>query len=237
MNVLVVEDDKEICEALKVVLEPEGFNVQFVYNGLNALTAFEQQSPDVILLDWMLPGLDGLEVCNRIRATPQGSAPYILMLTARSQEIDKVIALSTGADDYIVKPFSSMELVARIRAVVRRSQRQGSSASQTNMLKSEHFTVDLDSHTAQQDGQELSLTTLEFSLLSTFLTHLNRVWTREQLIGRLWGDDFFGDERAVDNHIARLRKKIEENPAQPQYLVTVVGVGYKFVDTKAHGET
>jgi DNA-binding response OmpR family regulator len=236
MDVLVVEDDKEICEALQIVLAPEGFNVRFAYNGLSALAAFEQQCPDVILLDWMLPGLDGIEVCNRIRATPQGSAPYILMLTARDQDIDKVIGLSTGADDYIVKPFSPIELIARIRAVVRRSQRQGSVAP-ANILKSEHFTVDLDSHTAQQDGQALNLTTLEFSLLSTFMTQLNRVWTREQLIGRLWGDDFFGDERAVDNHIARLRKKIEENPAQPQYLVTVVGVGYKFVDTKAHGET
>jgi DNA-binding response OmpR family regulator len=236
MDLLIVEDDKEICEALKVVLEPEGFNVQFAYNGLSALAAFEQQCPDVILLDWMLPGLDGIEVCNRIRATPQGSAPYILMLTARDQEIDKVIGLSTGADDYIVKPFSPMELIARIRAVARRSLRKGS-ASPVNTLKSEHFAVDLDSHTAQQDDQTLSLTTLEFSLLATFLSHLNRVWTREQLIGNLWGDDFYGDERAVDNHIARLRKKIEDNPAQPQYLVTVVGVGYKFVDAKAHGET
>ncbi len=236
MNVLVVEDDKEICEALKVVLEPQGFNVQFAYNGLSALAAFEQQGPDVILLDWMLPGLDGIEVCNRIRATPQGNAPYILMLTARDQEIDKVIGLSTGADDYIVKPFSPMELIARIRAVARRSQRQGS-ASPANILRSEHFTVDLDSHTAQQNNQELSLTTLEFSLLSTFLPQLNRVWTREQLIARLWGDDFYGDERVVDNHIARLRKKIEDNPAQPQYLVTVVGVGYKFVDAKTNGET
>jgi two-component system OmpR family response regulator len=236
MDVLVVEDDKDICEALKVVLEPEGFTVQFAYNGLSALAAFEQHPPDVILLDWMLPGLDGIEVCNRIRATPNGSAPYILMLTARDQEIDKVIGLSTGADDYIVKPFSPMELIARIRAVARRSQRQGS-ASPANILKSEHFTVDLDSHTAQQDNQELSLTTLEFSLLSTFLSQLNRVWTREQLIRNLWGDDFYGDERAVDNHIARLRKKIEDNPAQPQYLVTVVGVGYKFVDTKANGQT
>jgi DNA-binding response OmpR family regulator len=236
MNVLVVEDDKEICEALRVVLEPEGFDVHFAYNGLSALTAFEQHGPDVILLDWMLPGLDGIEVCNRIRATPQGSAPYILMLTARDQEIDKVIGLSTGADDYIVKPFSAMELIARIRAVVRRSQRQGS-ASPSNILRSEHFMVDLDSHTAQQDNQELSLTTLEFSLLSTFLSQLNRVWTREQLIRNLWGDDFYGDERAVDNHIARLRKKIEDNPAQPQYLVTVVGVGYKFMDAKTNGQT
>jgi DNA-binding response OmpR family regulator len=235
MDVLVVEDDKEICEALRVVLEPEGFKVNFAYNGLSALAAFEQQGSDVILLDWMLPGLDGLEVCNRIRAMPKGSAPYILMLTARDQEINKVIGLSTGADDYIVKPFSPMELVARIRAVVRRSQRQGH-ASPSNIVSSEHFTVDLDSHIAQQDHQELSLTTLEFSLLSTFLSQLNRVWTREQLIGRLWGDDFYGDERAVDNHIARLRKKIEENPAQPQYLVTVVGVGYKFMDAKTNGQ-
>jgi DNA-binding response OmpR family regulator len=232
MDLLVVEDNKEICEALKLVLEPEGFNVRFAYDGLSAIDAFVQQCPDVILLDWMLPGLDGIEVCNRIRATPQGSSPYILMLTGRMQKVDIVIALSTGADDYIVKPFSPLELIARIRAVARRSLDKGSVAS-ANIFNSEHFMVDLDSHTARQDDEELSLTILEFSLLSTFLTHLNRVWTREQLISRLWGDDFCGDARAVDNHIARLRKKIEENPTQPKYLVTVLGVGYKFMDAKA----
>ncbi|WP_218082183.1 response regulator transcription factor [Anthocerotibacter panamensis] len=229
MNILVIEDDEEIRELLATVLIKEGFSVRFAHNGLAGIKAFQEAAPEVLILDWMLPGLDGLEVCQRIRATPQGNAPYILMLTARDQEVDKIIGLSTGVDDYMVKPFSPRELVARIRALLRRSQRQG---GKFQGLQSSHFTVDMESRTAHCGDQPLDLTTLEFNLLATFLGQLNRVWTREQLISRLWGDDFFGDERVVDTHVARLRKKIEENPAQPRYLQTVTGVGYKFVDGK-----
>ena len=180
----------------------------------------------------MLPGLDGLEVCARIRQKPGQKDPYILMLTAKGEEIDRIIGLSTGADDYLVKPFSPQELVARIRALLRRSLRHG---GQSLVYKTAHFTVDVDQRTAQrQTPQELpellDLTTLEFNLLATFISQPGRVWNRTQLIDKLWGDDFFGDERVVDTHVARLRKKIELDASNPTFVKTVIGVGYKFED-------
>lgn len=196
------------------------------------MDAFLEQQPDLIILDLMLPGLDGLEVCARIRQKPGTKDPYILMLTARGEEIDRVIGLSTGADDYLVKPFSPRELVARVRALLRRSLRQ---AGQHQVYRTKHFTLDVDQRTAmrhitQLQAETLDLTTLEFNLLTTFISQPNRVWNRTQLIDKLWGDDFFGDERVVDTHIARLRKKIELDPANPTFIKTVVGVGYKFED-------
>jgi DNA-binding response OmpR family regulator len=232
MDILVIEDDETVGKLLEVVLKQEGFAARFAKNGLTGLKAFEEACPDVILLDWMLPGLDGLEVCQRIRSLPDGNRPYIMMLTSRDDETDKVIGLSTGADDYLSKPFSPRELVARIRALVRRSQREEAKTA-THILKSGHFSVDLDGRIAQKGEEALVLTALELDLLATFVTQPNRVWTRDQLINRLWGDDFFGDERVVDTHVARLRKKIEEDPARPEYLRTVIGVGYKFVDSVA----
>jgi two-component system OmpR family response regulator len=185
-----------------------------------------------VILDLMIPGLDGLEVCARIRQKPGAKDPYILMLTARGEEIDRIIGLSTGADDYMVKPFSPQELVARVRALLRRSLRQG---GQSKIYQTASFTVDLDQrsvsrHLNPEHPEPLDLTTLEFELLSTFLSHPNRVWNRAQLIDKLWGSDFFGDERVVDTHIARLRKKIEPDPANPSFIKTVIGVGYKFED-------
>jgi hypothetical protein len=155
------------------------------------------------------------------------------MLTAKGEEIDRIIGLSTGADDYLVKPFSPRELVARVRALLRRSLRHESVSSQ--VYATAHFKVDVDRHIASRQGEEgifeeLDLTTLEFNLLATFLSYQGRVWSRAQLIDNLWGNDFFGDERVVDTHIRRLRKKIEPDPANPSYIKTVVGVGYKFED-------
>jgi two-component system OmpR family response regulator len=194
---------------------------------------FQEQPPDLIILDLMLPGLDGLEVCARIRQKPGLKDPYILMLTAKGEEIDRVIGLSTGADDYMVKPFSPRELVARVRALLRRSLRQG---GQHQVNRTQHFAVDIEQHTAtrhlpSQSLETLDLTTLEFNLLSTFVSNPGRVWNRSQLIDKLWGDNFFGDERVVDTHVARLRKKIEPDPANPTFIKTVVGVGYKFEDS------
>jgi len=226
MQVLVIEDDLEIGTMLKQILTQEGFTVRHATNGLAGMKAFKELAADLVILDWMLPGLDGLEVCQRIRSLPQGNDPFILMLTARADELDKIIGLSTGADDYVVKPFSPRELIARLRALLRRSQRQ-SAPSQKVVIGP--FSLDLESRTAYLAQELLNLTTLEFDLLKTFLNHPNRVWTREQLINRLWGEDFYGDERVVDTHVARLRKKIEAIPAQPQYLQTVTGVGYRFV--------
>lgn len=233
MKILIVEDEPEIARIVERSLEAEGFHCLNCRDGLTALRVFEAEQPDLIVLDLMLPGLDGLEVCARIRQKPGPKDPYILVLTARGEEIDRVIGLSTGADDYMVKPFSPRELVARVRALLRRSLRQGNQSSQ--VYQTEHFMVDVDRRiaTRQLDKRELEtldLTTLEFNLLSTFLSYPGRVWQRSQLIEKLWGDDFFGDERVVDTHVARLRKKIELDPANPSFIKTVIGVGYKFED-------
>ena len=236
MKILVVDDEQEIAQLIEQTLIREGVSCEIANDGLSALEMFKRQQPDVVILDLMLPGLDGLEVCTRIRQQPYDKDPYILMLTARGEEIDRVIGLSTGADDYLVKPFSPRELVARVRALLRRSLRhEVQDNSQTYRTK--HFAVNADKHTATRQlnnvTEELDLTTLEFSLLSTFLSYPGRVWSRTQLIDKLWGNDFFGDERVVDTHIRRLRKKIEPDSAKPTFVKTVVGVGYKFEDETA----
>ncbi len=234
MDILIVEDELEIAQLIQLYLEKEGFSCRSCRDGITALQVFHEQKPDLVILDLMIPGLDGLEVCARIRQKPGAKDPYILMLTAKGEELDRIIGLSTGADDYMVKPFSPKELVARVRALLRRSLRQG---GQTQTYRTQHFQVDLDQRTAyrvdQAEQEPLDLTTLEFDLLSTFMSYPGRVWNRTQLIDKLWGSNFFGDERVVDTHIARLRKKIEPDPANPTFVKTVIGVGYKFEDTAA----
>ncbi|TVQ17313.1 MAG: DNA-binding response regulator [Leptolyngbya sp. DLM2.Bin15] len=231
MNILIVEDEADISQLIRLYLEKEGFTCADCRDGLTAIQLFQEQQPDLIILDLMIPGLDGLEVCARIRQQPGSKDPFILMLTAKGEELDRIIGLSTGADDYMVKPFSPRELVARVRALLRRSLRHG---TQGQIYETPNFWVDLDQRSAQrqQDGQltPLDLTTLEFDLLSMFISYPGRVWSRSQIIDRIWGSDFYGDERVVDTHIARLRKKIELDPAQPAFLKTVIGVGYKFED-------
>lgn len=232
MQILIVEDEREIAQLIRQCLEREGFNCDIAEDGEKALLIFDLTQPDLIILDLMLPKLDGLEVCTRIRKKGNVKDPYILMLTAKGEEIDRVIGLSTGADDYLVKPFSPRELVARVRALLRRSLRH---STQNNVYESQHFTLDLDEHKATRElelnnREILDLTTLEFNLLATFMSYPGRVWSRTQLIDKLWGSDFFGDERVVDTHIRRLRKKIEPNPANPTFIKTVVGVGYRFED-------
>ena len=233
MKILIVEDEMEIAKIIQTTLERESFDCLVAYDGLTALDLFQNQEPDLIILDLMLPKLDGLEVCTRIRQKTTTKDPYILMLTAKGEEIDRVIGLSTGADDYLVKPFSPIELLARVRALLRRSLRHG--VTQNNVYETSHFMVDLDKHSAIKKADNnteeiLELTTLEFNLLSTFMSYPGRVWSRTQLIDKLWGNDFFGDERVVDTHVRRLRKKIEPKTANPTFIKTVVGVGYKFED-------
>ena len=271
MDILIVEDEVEIAELIQLYLSKEGFACHICRDGSTALERFKSIQPDLLILDLMLPGLDGLEVCARIRQQRAVKDPYIMMLTAKGEEIDRIIGLSTGADDYMVKPFSPRELVARVRAVLRRSLRGGGQInSPKNTYQTAHFSVDVDRRLAiakplseatsktsetyaakgsQIDGKNvasheknilddptdtgsvaLELTPLEFDLLCTFMSYPGRVWNRAQLIEKLWGEDFFGDERVVDAHIARLRKKIEPNPAQPTFVKTVVGVGYRFED-------
>lgn len=233
MKILIVEDEPEIAQLIRETLEREGFLCYIANTGLEALTQFQHQQPDVIILDIMLPELDGLEVCTRIRQKTGIKDPYILMLTARGEEIDRIVGLSTGADDYLVKPFSPRELVARVRALLRRSLRHENQSNQ--VYHTPHFTIDLDQHTAirhlgANKEETLDLTTLEFNLLVTFMSYPGRVWSRTQLIDKLWGNDFFGDERVVDTHIRRLRKKIELDATNPSFIKTVIGVGYKFED-------
>jgi two-component system, OmpR family, alkaline phosphatase synthesis response regulator PhoP len=235
MQILIVEDEAEIAQLITLYLEKEGFTCSSCRDGLTALQLFQELQPDLIVLDLMIPGLDGLEVCTRIRQKPGLKDPYILMLTARGEEIDKIIGLSTGADDYMVKPFSPKELVVRVRALLRRTLRQG---GQTQVYRTASFTVDVDQRSASRHltpdrAEPLDLTTLEFELLSTFMSYPGRVWNRSQLIDKLWGSDFFGDERVVDTHIARLRKKIEPDSSNPSFVKTVIGVGYKFEDGAA----
>ena len=232
MQILIVEDEVEIADLLQLYLEKEGFTCRVCRDGINALVVFQEMQPDLVILDLMIPGLDGLEVCARIRQKPGLKDPYILMLTAKGEELDRIIGLSTGADDYMVKPFSPKELVARARALLRRSLRQG---GQSNSYQTASFTLDLDQRSVSRHlnagtPEVLDLTTLEFELLSTFLSYPGRVWNRSQLIDKLWGSDFFGDERVVDTHIARLRKKIEPDPSSPTFVKTVIGIGYKFED-------
>ncbi len=255
MNILIVEDEAEIADLIQLYLSKEGFNCHICRDGNTALEHFKAIQPDLMILDLMLPGLDGLEVCARIRQQRLIKDPYIMMLTAKGEEIDRIIGLSTGADDYMVKPFSPRELVARVRAVLRRSLRQ-SGQIQSNQYQTAHFALDVDRRLAyrqavstrsvrsdaegahreqnnEQSNNILELTPLEFDLLTTFMSYPGRVWNRTQLIEKLWGNDFFGDERVVDAHIARLRKKIEPDPAAPSFIKTVVGVGYRFEDEPA----
>jgi two-component system OmpR family response regulator len=233
-KVLIIEDEVEIARLITLNLEREGFTCSYCYDGIEALAAVKEQQPDVVVLDLMLPGLNGLEVCTRIRRQTGGKDPYILMLTAKGEEIDRVVGLSTGADDYLVKPFSAAELIARIRALLRRSLRQIETEDLLNITQ--HFLVNETQRTAIKiDGdkeQELNLTTIEFDLLNAFVSQPHRVWNRTQLIDRLWGNDFYGYDRVVDTHVARLRKKIEPDSAHPQFIKTVLGVGYKFEDDK-----
>jgi two-component system, OmpR family, alkaline phosphatase synthesis response regulator PhoP len=232
MDILIVEDEPDIAQLIQLYLEKEGFFCRVCRDGLTALQVFQEFQPDLIILDLMIPQLDGLEVCARIRQKPGAKDPYIMMLTAKGDEMDRIIGLSTGADDYMVKPFSPRELVARVRALLRRTLRH---SGQTQTHQTQHFSIDVDQRVAYRridpnDPETLDLTTLEFELLTTFISQPGRVWNRTQLIEKLWGSDFFGDERVVDTHVARLRKKIEPDPASPAYIKTVIGVGYKFED-------
>ena len=233
MDILIVEDEREIAEIIQECLEAEGFSCRTCYDGYSALEALSAQQPDLIILDIRLPGIDGLEVCTQIRQQQVASDPYILMLTSRGEEIDRIIGLSTGADDYYVKPFSPRELVARVRALLRRRLRE---SDRSELLRTKSFSINLEQRTAirhlnSESSKCLDLSTSEFKLLTLFVKHPGRVWERGQLIEKLWGDDFFGEERVIDTHIARLRKKLEPHPSKPIFIKTVVGVGYKFEDS------
>jgi len=239
MEILIVEDDRQIAEIIQECLVAEGFTCRVCHDGHAAMQLFGERQPDLVVLDLRLPGIDGLEVCTQIRQQKSDREPYILMLTSRGEEIDRIIGLSTGADDYYVKPFSPRELVARVRALLRRRLRDRDSNSSTarntsQLIRSKSFAIDLEQHAIERQVESkkstLDLSNSEFKLMVLFVKHPGRVWQRGQLIEKLWGDDFFGEERVIDTHVARLRKKVELNPSKPEFIKTVVGVGYKFED-------
>jgi two-component system, OmpR family, response regulator RegX3 len=222
-RVLVVEDEESFSDALSYMLRKEGFEVAVAANGNDALDEFDRSGADLVLLDLMLPGLPGTEVCRQLRA--RSSVP-VIMLTAKDSEVDKVVGLELGADDYVTKPFSSRELVARIRAVLRR----GTETTELTppVLAAGPVRMDVDRHVVTVSGDSVRLPLKEFELLELLLRNAGRVLTRGQLIDRIWGADYVGDTKTLDVHVKRLRAKIEPDPAQPTYLQTVRGLGYKF---------
>ncbi len=222
-RILVVEDEEALSEPLAFLLGREGFEVQVVDNGTDAVAEFEHTGADLVLLDVMLPGQSGMEVCKQIRAN---SAVPIIMLTAKDSEIDKVLGLELGADDYVTKPYSSRELVARIRAVLRRRADVEEPAGQS--IEGGPVRMDIERHVVTVDGENVSMPLKEFELLEMLLRNAGRVLTRSQLIDRVWGSDYVGDTKTLDVHIKRLRSKIEPDPSHPRYVVTVRGLGYKF---------
>ena len=224
-RVLVVEDEESFSEALGYLLRKEGFEVTVAGTGPDALAEFERGGADLVLLDLMLPGLSGIEVCQKLRAS---STVPVIMLTAKDSEIDKVVGLEIGADDYMTKPFSSRELIARIRAVLRRQGDRGGEPVMTGVVEAGPVRMDVERHVVAVDGRQVSLPLKEFELLELLLRNAGRVLTRGQLIDRIWGADYVGDTKTLDVHVKRLRAKVEPQPSTPRHLVTVRGVGYKF---------
>jgi two-component system, OmpR family, response regulator RegX3 len=222
-RVLVVEDEESFSDALSYMLRREGYEVEVAATGPEALQTFERTGADLVLLDLMLPGLSGTEVCRELRTR---SHVPIIMVTARDSEVDKVVGLELGADDYVTKPFSSRELVARIRAVLRRGAEP--EELMLNVVEAGPVRMDVERHVVTVDGNQVALPLKEFDLLELLLRNAGRVLTRGQLIDRVWGADYVGDTKTLDVHVKRLRAKIEPDPASPKYLVTVRGLGYKF---------
>ncbi len=226
-RVLVVEDETAITEAISYALSIEGFTVSSASTGREGVDAARRLNPSVVILDVMLPQMSGLDVCRQIRA--ESDVP-IIMLTARGSEADKVAGLELGADDYITKPFSIRELVARVRAQVRRSARTGALSGTTEVLRGGGIELDVDSHEVRVGGVPIEIRPKEFDLLESLMRRSGRLASRETLIDEVWGLDHFGATKTLDVHIKRLREKVEPDPRSPRHIVTVRGLGYKFVD-------
>lgn len=227
-EVLVVDDEPHIRTVLRGYLETEGFAVSEAADGETAVRQVRQHAPDLVLLDVMLPGIDGLEVLRRLRAF---SDVYVILVTARSEEVDKLVGLGVGADDYVTKPFSPREVAARVKAVLRRDRE--SRDADGPVLRFEGLTVDRDSREVRVDGALVNLSALEFDVLTALADAPGRVFSRRQLLERVWGYDFFGDERVVDVHIRGLRARLGDDAANPRLIATVRGVGYKFAGRPA----
>jgi len=224
MKLILVDDEPEILTLVRDYLTREGYTVVTALNGNEGLELIEQEKPDLVLLDWMLPGISGLEMCKRLRET---STIPIIMLTAKSEEIDRVLGLEFGADDYIVKPFSLRELAARIKTVLRRSA-GGSQETVSSVITRGELSLDVSSHKVLKRGQEVLLTPTEFNILHLLATRPGTVYSRLQLLRQAMGEEYLYYERSIDTHVSNLRKKIEDNPSEPKYIETVFGVGYRF---------
>jgi two-component system response regulator RegX3 len=224
-RVLVVEDEQSLREPLVYLLKKEGFETLEAADGLQAVEVFNANEVDLILLDLMLPGISGNEVCRTIRQTSQ--VP-IIMLTAKDSEIDKVVGLEIGADDYVTKPYSTRELLARMKAVLRRHTDAVPVSETPGIIEVGSVRMDIDRHIVEVHGEKVSMPLKEFELLELLLENANRVLTRGQIIDRVWGSNYFGDTKTLDVHIKRIRSKIEDDPARPVHLLTVRGLGYKF---------
>jgi two-component system response regulator RegX3 len=223
-RILVVEDEESFSDALSYMLRKEAFEVAVCGSGPDGLAEFERNGADLVLLDLMLPGLSGLEVCRQLR---QKSDVPVIMLTAKDGEVDKVVGLEIGADDYVTKPFSARELVARIRAVLRR-RGESEDVSGNGVLEAGPVRMDVDRHVVTVNGEAAAMPLKEFELLEFLLRNSGRVLTRGQLIDRIWGSDYVGDTKTLDVHVKRLRAKVEPDPGKPRHLLTVRGLGYKF---------
>ena len=221
-NILVVEDDNNISNLIKMYLDKEGFDVRIAGDGGKAIEEFQKQVPDLILLDIMLPVMDGWSVCAKIRET---SKVPIIMLTAKSEDADKLMGFESGADDYLTKPFNILELKARVRALLRRAA--GVQRSQGSLLTVGKITLNTEERVAIRDGETVDLTAKEYDLIELLMRNPRRVYSRENLMNVVWGYTYAGDYRTVDVHIRRLREKLEENASRPQWLLTVRGIGYK----------
>ncbi len=223
-RVLVVDDEPHIRTVLRGYLEADGFAVTEAADGDTALAALRDQPPDLVLLDVMLPGIDGLEVLRRLRTF---SEVYVILVTARSEEVDKLVGLGVGADDYVTKPFSPREVAARVKAVLRRDR--GTRAGDEAVLRFDGLSVDLPGRDVQVSGTSVALSSLEFDLLAALVGAPGRVFSRTQLLERVWGYDFYGDERVVDVHIRSLRARLGDDASDPHLIATIRGVGYKFI--------
>lgn len=226
-RVLIVEDEVGLAESVKYALESEGLDVIVAVSGVGGLESARTNNPDLVILDLMLPEMSGLDVCRQIRSF---SDVPIIMLTAKDSEADKVTGLELGADDYMTKPFSMRELIARVRAQLRRSARSGVLAETNEVLRGGPIELDIDAHEARVNGEEVSLRPKEFELLESLMRRKNRLAARHMLIDEVWGPSYFGDTKTLDVHIKRLRQKLEEDSSDPKHILTVRGLGYKFVD-------
>ncbi|RKN37973.1 response regulator transcription factor [Streptomyces hoynatensis] len=224
-RLLVVDDEEHFSDALAYLLRKEGFEVATAATGLDGLREFERNGADLVLLDLMLPDLTGIEVCRRLRAS---SPVAIIVVSAKDTEVDKVVGLEVGADDYVTKPFFSRELIARIRAVLRRRAEWAGAEEDAATLEAGPVRVDIERHVVAVQGRRVELPLREFDLLALLMRNAGRVLTRDQLIDRVWGADYVGDTKTLDVHVKRLREKIEPDPSSPRYLVTLRGLGYKF---------